>query len=375
MKTDKTETLETTQTPRQASITNVNKASKPLPTVNSALKPKQTTVKIPNQSHQNDDSSSVPVLSLSLLSSTPSLPTANVLNKASDDLTAKSSSLLTNKSSAAVHCGWIQINKLYTPYISSINAKHHQYKIPVTLLTYYDLMKIPSIETMNFQENSDSSRTFEQISMTQAEIDLINDQCLKHNLRTFPSDTKLVTLETFYQFCTPTMIFVKELPLNEPKAAICKDWSSIIEMNGGICRLRNITTLNEQTVPFVGNNLLKNFVLSTSTLSTASLIKPTTGEMEFLQLILFYSNLTINLRNAQLIDIESVKKEYNVDLILLFNDKFALNVLNYQEKGRKFQPYRNGIHSNHAILLFQGIDRMHLKILCYNLPTVRLVIQ
>jgi len=131
------------------------------------------------------------------------------------------------------------------------------------------------------------------------------------------------------------MIFVKELPLNEPKASICKDWASIVQITGGICRLRNITTLHEQTVPFIGNNLLKNFILSSQCLLTASLSKPTPAELEFLQLILFFSNMSINLRNAQLIDIESVRKEYNVDLILLFNDKFPLNVLNYQEQGTK----------------------------------------
>jgi hypothetical protein len=97
--------------------------------------------------------------------------------------------------------------------------------------------------------------------------------------------------------------------------------------------LRNTATLHEQTVPFIGNNLLKNFILSSKSLLAASLSKPTADELEFLQLILFFSNLSINLRNAQLIDIESVRKEYNVDLILLFNDKFPLNVLNYQEQG------------------------------------------
>jgi len=45
--------------------------------------------------------------------------------------------------------------------------------------------------------------------------------------------------------------------------------------------------------------------------------------------------MSINLRNALLIDIESVKKEYTVDLILLFNDKFPLNVLNYQQQGNR----------------------------------------
>ena len=43
----------------------------------------------------------------------------------------------------------------------------------------------------------------------------------------------------------------------------------------------------------------------------------------------------INLQNSKLIDIESVRKEYTVDLILLFNDKFPLNVLNYQQQSKK----------------------------------------
>jgi len=162
---------------------------------------------------------------------------------------------------------------------------------------------------------------------------MINELCVKQNIQPFNIDTKLIELSTFYKCCSANMLFIKELPLNEPKASICKDWSTIVQINGGICRLRNITTLHEQTVPFIGNNLLKNFIISSQCLLTASLSKPTNAEIEFLQLILFFSNMSINLRNAQLIDIQSVKKEYNVDLILLFNDKFPLNVLNYQQQG------------------------------------------
>jgi hypothetical protein len=164
---------------------------------------------------------------------------------------------------------------------------------------------------------------------------LINELCVKQNIKPFGVDTKLIQLSTFYQYFSANILFVKELPNEEPKASICKDWSSIVQIDGGIYRLRNITTLHEQTVPFIGNNLLKNFILSSQCLSTASLSKPSAAELEFLQLILFFSNISINLRNAQLIDIKSVQKEYNVDLILLFNDKFPLNILNYQQQGKK----------------------------------------
>jgi hypothetical protein len=149
------------------------------------------------------------------------------------------------------------------------------------------------------------------------------------------------------------MLFIKELPLNEPKTSICKDWSTIVQINGGICRLRNITTLHEQTVPFIGKNLLKTFIISSQCLASASLTTPTTSEMEFLQLILFFSNMSINMRNAKLIDIESVQKEYNVDLILLFNDKFPLNVLNYQHQGRKRSTKQKRLFKNKFLYIFR----------------------
>jgi hypothetical protein len=233
-----------------------------------------------------------------------------------------------------LHCGWLQINKLYTPYVSANTTNHHLFKIPISLLTFYDLLKIPLSENST-NESKESSFSFEQTLVTPQEIELINELCLKQNIKPFSIDTKLINLSTFYQYCSANIVFVKELPLNEPKASICKDWSSIVQINGGICRLRNITTLYEQTVPFIGNNLLKNFIISSQCLSSASLTVPTASEIEFLQLILFFSNISINLCNAKLIDIESVQKEYNVDLILLFNDKFPLNVLNYQQQGRK----------------------------------------
>jgi hypothetical protein len=233
-----------------------------------------------------------------------------------------------------LHSGWLQINKLYTPYISTSTSNHHLYKIPVSLLTFYDLLKVPSLEN-NSNEPKDSSFSFEQTLVTPQEIELINELCLKQSIKPFSIDTKLITLATFYHYSSANILFVKELPINEPKISICKDWSSIVQINGGICRLRNITTLHEQTVPFIGNNLLKNFIISSQCLVSASLTIPTASELEFLQLILFFSNISINLRNAKLIDIESVQKEYNVDLILLFNDKFPLNVLDYQYQGKE----------------------------------------
>jgi hypothetical protein len=254
---------------------------------------------------------------------------------------SKQSSLSTPSSSSTskmphLNCGWLQINKLYTPYVSTNTSNHHLYKIPVSLLTFYDLLKISSHEN-NTNESKDLSFISEQTSVTPQEIELINELCLKQNIKPFSIDTKLVDLVTFYQHCSSSVLFVKELPLNEPKASICKDWPSIVQINGGICRLRNIATLHEQTVPFIGNNLLKNFIISSQCLASASLTRPTTSEIEFIQLILFFSNISINLCNAKLIDIESVQKEYNVDLILLFNDKFPLNVLNYQHQGNKRQ--------------------------------------
>lgn len=238
--------------------------------------------------------------------------------------------------SPRLYSGWLQVNKLYTPYITASTINHHQYKLPVSLLSFYDLLKAPPSEVSD--STNESQLPFEQTIATAQEIELINELCVKQNIKPFGVDTKLIQLTTFYQYTSASILFVKELPNEDPKTSICKDWSSIVQINGGICRLRNIATLHEQTVPFIGNNLLKNFILSTQCLTTASISKPTPSELEFLQLILFFSNLSINVRNAQLIDIESVKKEYSVDLILLFNDKFPLNVLNYQQQGQSTVP-------------------------------------
>ena len=258
----------------------------------------------------------------------PVVSTSTTVNRKQSTSSISPSSKLSR-----LHCGWLQVNKLYTPYISTSATNHHLYKLPVSLLTFYDLLKTPSTETND--PNNESLLPYEQTVATSQEIDMINELCVKQNIKPFGVDTKLIQLSTFYQYFSANILFVKELPNEEPKASICKEWLSIVQINGGICRLRNISTLHEQTVPFIGNNLLKNFILSSQCLSTASLTKPTVAEMEFLQLILFFSNISINLRNAQLIDIESVQKEYNVDLILLFNDKFPLNVLNYQQQGKK----------------------------------------
>lgn len=251
-----------------------------------------------------------------------------------------SSSSLSSSSSSMVkpsrlHSGWLQINKLYTPYVTSSISNHHLYKIPVSLLTFYDLLKISTSENNTNESNDSSFSSFEQTPITPQEIELINELCLKQNIKPFSVDTKLIDLLTFYKHCSTNTIFIKELPLNEPKSSICKDWATIVQISGGIYRLRNIATLHEQTVPFIGTSVLKNFIMSSQHLSSASIITPTQSELEFLQLILFFSNISINLQNVKLIDIESVKKEYTVDLILLFNDKFPLNVLNYQNQSKK----------------------------------------
>ncbi|CAF2609426.1 unnamed protein product [Rotaria sp. Silwood2] len=281
-------------------------------------------------------------------SSSPIVPSSTIDTPATSSPLVLSSAIKTNRKSSvsssssstttisskvsSLHCGWLQINKLYTPYVSLSATNHHLYKIPVSLLTFYDLLKNSKPETI---DSKDSLTPYGQTLITSQEIELINDLCIKQHIKPFAVDTKLIQLSTFYEYCSANILFVKELPISDPKASICKEWSSIVQINGGICRLRNIATLHEQTVPFIGNNLLKNFILSSQCLSTASLSKPTVAELEFLQLILFFSNMSINLCNAQLIDIESVQKEYNVDLILLFNDKFPLNVLNYQQQGNR----------------------------------------
>ena len=244
------------------------------------------------------------------------------------------SSLTTTHPSSELHYGWLQINKLYTPYISTGTRHHHLYRIPVSLLMFYNLLKMPSTESHR-NETDDATSTFEHTPATPHEIDVINELCSKQSIKPFAADTKLIDLITFYRYCAVNILFLKELPFTNPKSSICKDWSSIVQINGGICRLRNMATLHEQTVPFIGNALLKNFLISSKNLSMAVLTTPTPAEVEFLQLILFFSNMSINLRNAKLIDIESARKEYNVDLILLFNDKFPLNVLNYQEQGTR----------------------------------------
>jgi len=272
------------------------------------------------QSDSLSSSSLVELLSnIPSTSSSPILPGVPITQPKKTSPTSKTSRL---------YSGWIQINKLYTPYVTSSTTDHHQYKIPVSLLGFYDLINL-----------DEPTAAFEQSSVSSEELDLINDLCTKHSIRPFAADTKMIDLATFYRYCSANIIFIKELPINEPKSSICKDWLSVVQINGGICRLRNINSLHEQTVPFIGNNLLKSFIVSSHCLHTATLTKPIAMEFEFLQMILFFSNLPTNLRNAQLIDLDSVKKEYTVDLILLFNDKFPLNILDYQQQGtRTHQP-------------------------------------
>ncbi|CAF2999781.1 unnamed protein product [Rotaria sp. Silwood2] len=313
----------TTVLPNKPSITSV---------VTSTSQPSTSTTPIPvNSSSSPDATISSPIIPTSRKLSTTSI------EKQMTPMSKQPLSSATASSSSPVlkiphpHSGWLQINKLYTPYVSLSTSNHHLYKIPVSLLTFYDLLKIPSSEN-NTNESIDLPLSCEQTLVTPQEIELINELCVKQNIKPFSYDTKLIDLLAFYQHCSTNVLFIKELPLNDPKSSICKDWASIVQINGGICRLRNITTLHEQTVPFIGNNLLKIFIISSQCLSSASLTTPTTAENEFLQLILFFSNMSINIHNAKLIDIESVRKEYTVDLILLFNDKFPLNVLNYQHQ-------------------------------------------
>jgi len=241
-------------------------------------------------------------------------------------LPVRKQSISMNSTSKSSHPynGWLQINKLYTPFISTDPSNHQLYRIPVSLLSFYDLLKYPS---------SDNQMTdMEQTLVTSHEIKLINELCLKQNIKPFAIDTKLISLATFYRYYSANALFIKELPLNNPKSMICKDWSSIVQMHGGIYRLRNITTLQEQTVPFIGKNLVKIFQLSPQCLSSALITTPTSSELEFIQLILFFCNIPINLHHVKLIDIETVQKEYTVDLILLYNDKFPSNVLSYQQQ-------------------------------------------
>ncbi|CAF3530874.1 unnamed protein product [Rotaria sp. Silwood1] len=333
--------------------------SLPMPINNIQTVPSLTPVSLASSTGGSSSSSSPTIPSSTI--DTPSLSSSVVQSstiKTNRKSSLSSTSSLSSSSSSAsittttlsskpspLHSGWLQINKLYTPYVSSSATNHHLYKIPVNLLTFYDLLKNTKTETI---DSKDSSSSYIQTLVTSQEIELINDLCIKQNIKPFAVDTKLMQLSTFYEYCSANILFVKELPMTDPKASICKEWSSIVQINGGICRLRNITTLHEQTVPFIGNNLLKNFILSSQCLSTASLSKPTAAELEFLQLILFFSNISINLCNAQLVDIESVQKEYNVDLILLFNDKFPLNVLNYQQQGNRSSATEGSITSTNS---------------------------
>ncbi|CAF1684873.1 unnamed protein product [Rotaria magnacalcarata] len=307
-----------------------NKFSTTVVVMSSSQSPTPTVpMEVINSSTSDPISSSLKVASGQKLSTLSTEKQFTPISRSSSS-PSSSSTLKTTR----LNSGWLQINKLYTPYVSSTTSNHHLYKIPISLLTFYDLLKTQTPET-NANASKDVSTMFEQTLVTPQEIELINELCLKQSIKPFSIDIKLMDLLTFYKYCSTNILFIKELPLNEPKASICKEWASIVQINGGICRLRNITTLHEQTVPFIGNSLLKNFIISSQCLSSALLTTPTPFEMEFLQLILFFSNMSINLQNSKLIDIESVRKEYTVDLILLFNDKFPLNVLNYQHQTKE----------------------------------------
>lgn len=263
------------------------------------------------------------------------VPSENPLVSISKPTPSSSSSAsISRPKSPSFRSGWLQINKLYTPYLATNSLNHHLYKIPVSLLTFYDLLRIQSLEN-NSSESRDSSFPFEKTLATSEEIKQINDLCLKQNIKPFSIDTELINLQTFYHYSSANVLFVKELPCDNPKAYICKDWTSIIRTKGGICLLRHRKTLQEQTVPFIEDSILKDFTMSSEYFASASLTIPTAAELEFLQLILFFSNISINLHSAKLIDLQSVQKEYYVDMMLLFNDKFPLNVLDYHHQGRK----------------------------------------
>ncbi|CAF0984868.1 unnamed protein product [Adineta steineri] len=311
------------------------------PASTSPVVPQPSTTSMATNINRKPSTASIPS-SLSINGNRKPSTSSISPSPSSSSSTTTTNSLSSLSKASSLHCGWLQINKLYTPYIST-SAKNHLYKLPVSLLTFYDLLKVPSAETND--SPNEPLLPFEQTNASPQELELINELCIKQHIRPFGTDTKLIELSTFYQYTAANILFVKELPNEEPKSSICKEWASIVQTNGGICLLRNISTLQEQTVPFIGNNLLKNFILSTHCLSTASVSKPTSSELEFLQLILFFSNMSINLRNAQLIDIESVRKEYNVDLILLFNDKFPLNVLNYQQGGSRSNSSQGSVKS------------------------------
>lgn len=296
------------------------------PNSSTTLSPNTPSLKTPSPS--SSSSSSSPIVPPPPPPAPPSLPSTATIHR-------KPSISSSTTKQARPFCGWLQVNKLYTPYVTTSATNHHLYKLPVSLLSFYNLLKTSSNESNDCKE---AIFPFEQTLATSEELELINQLCTQQNIQPFCPDTKLISLTTFYENSSANILFVKELSLSEPKLTISKDWASIIKINGGICRLRNTTTLNEQTVPFIGNNLVKNFILSSQTLSAAKLTKPTADEIEFLQMILFFSNLSMNLANVQLIDIESVQKEYSVDLILLYNDKFPLNVLNYQQQGNRTNP-------------------------------------
>ena len=234
-----------------------------------------------------------------------------------------------------LHSGWLQINKLYTPFVSNTPEKRHLYRIPINLLTFYRLLRPGSNENGTSEpRDSLSFIPSEKNLATLEELEVINRLCNQQNIKPFTEGTSLIDLATFYQYCSANRLFIKELPMTDPKASICKTWTTVTKTNGGLCRLRNIATLCEKTIPVIGDSLLNDLVLSPQTLATASITTPSETDIEFLRLMLFFIDQPFQLTHAQLINIEAVKIEYTVDIILVFNDKFPIHVLNYQRQGK-----------------------------------------
>lgn len=237
------------------------------------------------------------------------------------------SAVLNGYGRSTLHRGWIQINKLYTPYVSSNRKEHQQYKIPVNLLIYYHMLETGSSKETEFKKlNLHSPTSFE--------LEALNDLCFTQDINKFHVDMKLIDLATFYHHNIVNALFIKELPLDDPKSEIYKNWREVTKLEGGICRLRNMTKTIDSKVPFIGSKLLKIFPLTDLTLQAmTAFTTPNEVEIEFLKTILFCSNMITDLDCAKLVDVELVKKEYVIDFIMLFNDKFPIHMLQYQSKG------------------------------------------
>ena len=228
--------------------------------------------------------------------------------------------------------GWLQINKLYTPFVSGNNSGRQSYRIPVSLLVFYKLLTFSSAEPDLNCTKGRPIFPFFSIPSPQ-EILIINDMCSKQSIKPFSSDVKLISLETFYRYSSADMLFIKELPLDDPKSGICKEWQTIVNLFGGLCRLQNMSTLEVLMVPFVGNKLLKDVLPPIQSDVPLKSIQPTTIEIEFLRLVCFFANIDVSLSEPTLIDMNEVKPYYNRHLTICFNDKFPLSVLSYPKQG------------------------------------------